>query len=96
MMAKWWKTKAWPWIKENWWAVLLAPIALLVFALMFLMQGRKGVVLDPLKGADERAAEEERLRASQLAQEKERLAARVSELEAETRAQQEQIGRAHV
>ncbi len=29
-MKAWWTTKAWPWLKKNWWLVLLAPVGVLV------------------------------------------------------------------
>ncbi len=90
-MADWWKTTGWPWLKKNWWAVLLAPLALLIFVLMFFMRGRQGVVLDPLAEANERAEEERRLRERGLQKERDDLAKRVQELEAEHEAQQEHI-----
>ena len=92
-MAKWWKTEAWPWIKENWWAVLLAPVAIIIFVLMFLAKNRGGLVLDPLGPADERAKAEAEIRTRKLAEEKKQLDSRVAELEAENRAQQEHMER---
>lgn len=92
-MADWWKQTAWPWLKKNWWAVLLAPLALLIFALMFLMRGKTGLVLDPLREADERAEFEAEVRAKALTKERDRLKARVAELEAENQAQQEHMER---
>lgn len=92
-MADWWKQKGWPWLKKNWWAVLLAPLTLLVFALMFLMRGKPGLVLDPLREADERAKTEAEVRVKALAKERDQLKARVQELEAENRAQLQHIER---
>lgn len=92
-MADWWKDQAWPWIKKNWWAVLLAPLSLIIFILMFFARGRTGVVLDPLREADERAREEAEVRARLLEKEKADLAKKIGELEAVNRANQEHFER---
>lgn len=76
-MAEWWKTAAWPWMKENWWAVLLAPLALIIFILMvaskFATRAPVAEVIDPLVEADKRAEVEENTRTHLLAAENTRL-----------------------
>lgn len=64
-MKSWWSTKAWPWLKTNWWVVLLAPVLVIpwvIYVIWKAFAGPKVVVLDPLKKADERAAEERETR----------------------------------
>lgn len=64
MTASWWKETGWPWLKKNWWAVLIAPVALLVAVGIFAQ--RKLVVLDPVEKADRRAKEEAERRIREL------------------------------
>ena len=82
-MKAWWVTKGWPFLKENWWSVLLAPLALLVIIAMLavgLFRSRL-TVIDPVAGADARAQLEAERRAQQLEEEKAKLEARIAELE---------------
>lgn len=92
-MARWWKKTAWPWFKENWWAVLIAPLAILVLGGMLVARlfGRGPDVPDPFREADERALEEQRTRARVLEAEKERLTRRVEQLEDQTHQLQEAL-----
>lgn len=82
-MAKWWKETAWPWLKENWWALILAPVALLVLILMvmhkFALRGQLET-LDPTANADERAKEERDKRKKLLEEENQRLEAELAEV----------------
>lgn len=57
-MKIWWNETAWPWLKQNWWVVLLAPILFLpwVAKAIFRMLTPPPEVIDPLKEADARAA----------------------------------------
>lgn len=80
-MASWWKIKGWPWLKENWWAILLFPLAILIWAMSFFRP--KVVVHDPTKEADERAKVEVGLRAKVEELERRRLARKVTQLEME-------------
>jgi peptidoglycan hydrolase CwlO-like protein len=63
-----------PWLKENWWVVLLSPLLLLVAVSVLVHDRFKGVtVVDPLREADDRALMEAQTRARELQAEKERL-----------------------
>jgi hypothetical protein len=94
-MADWWKNKAWPWLKSNWWTLLLMPLALIVLGGMLAAKllNRGPAVIDPLRNADERAMEEAETRARLLETEKLRLVARIDELTAENRSMQEHFER---
>lgn len=71
---KWWLETGWPWLKENWWVLLILPVLALVFAGMFIWNRQIGVsIVEPLAGADERARLEEQTRIQQLEAEKKRL-----------------------
>lgn len=78
----WWTTKGWPWLKENWWVVLLLPLMALAFVGWYLMTKENApTVIEPLAAADERAKTEAETRARQLEQENARLTAQLSELQ---------------
>lgn len=69
----WWLAEGWPWLKEYWWVVLLLPLFLIVAVAMF-AKGRPVVnVVEPLRGADDRARIEAETRVRQLETEKKRL-----------------------
>jgi flagellar basal body-associated protein FliL len=84
-MKTWWTEKGWPWLKGNWWVLLILPVITLAAAGMFLMRfmGTKTVVVDPTAAADERARLEAETRSQQLEAEKARLAAELVDLRAE-------------
>jgi hypothetical protein len=65
-MKIWWNETAWPWLKQNWWVVLLAPILFLpwVAKAIFRMLTPPPEVIDPLKEADARAAQEQAARSA--------------------------------
>lgn len=75
-MKTWWLKVGWPWLKENWWVVLLLPAMALVALGMIIMRGLSPgpVVVDPTKEADERAKVEAETRVRQLTVERARLA----------------------
>jgi F0F1-type ATP synthase membrane subunit b/b' len=82
----WWTETGWPWLKGNWWVLLLLPLMALVAIGMFMMRfmtGPKTVVVDPLAGADERAKLEAETRAAQLEAERDRLAKELADLRTE-------------
>jgi cell division protein FtsL len=82
MTAAWWRGTAWPWIKENWWAVLLLPAALVVAIVMVVWRfTRRPLVLDPLGEADARAALEAERRTQQLEEQRVQLEQQVAALE---------------
>jgi len=73
-MKQWWRVTGYPWIKENWWVVLLFPLFLLVAVSVLVYDRFMGtVVVDPLREADDRALVEAQTRARELQAEKERL-----------------------
>lgn len=73
-LKKWWLEQGWPWLKENWWVLLLLPVLALVFAGMLIWNRQVGVsVIEPLAEADERAKLEAETRIRQLEVEKKRL-----------------------
>lgn len=75
-MKTWWTTTAWPWLRKNWWIVLLSPILLIPFLLSRLgrlFTPEVVVVPDPLEPANERARVEEETRQRALAAEQARL-----------------------
>lgn len=82
-MKHWWQNTGYPWLKENWWLVLLSPL-LLVVAVSVLVYDRvtRTVVVDPLREADDRALLEARRRASELQAEKERLESELADIRA--------------
>lgn len=75
-MKTWWTETGWPWLKGNWWVLLLLPLMALVALGMIMMRvmGGKTVVVDPTAAADERARIEAETRAHQLEAERNRLA----------------------
>lgn len=75
-MKAWWKTKAWPWLKEKWWAVLVG--LALVWALIV---KRKVTVVDPVANADQRAALENTRRREEVQRLEHQLAEERGELE---------------
>ena len=49
----WWKRTAWPWLKKNWYWVLLAPIGLGILVFKFFQPTKVEVVSTELSEADE-------------------------------------------
>lgn len=84
-MKDWWIKEGWPWLKANWWVLLILPLAALVALGMLVMRvlGTRTVVIDPTEEADERARVEEYTRSRQLEVERDRLAAELEDLRAE-------------
>lgn len=82
-MKDWWVKTAWPWLKENWWAVLALPLALIVVIAMVvhgLMRGRVSIV-DPLQKADDRSQEEALIREREMEEEIARLKTEKQEIQ---------------
>lgn len=102
-MKAWWMDTAWPWLKTNWWMVLLAPLLIVPWLLWRLgAYRREAVVLDPLKDADERAkaeaaergrlqAEEDARRAAELQAASDQAAASREALEAAQRGETDRL-----
>ena len=60
-MKYWWRTEGWPWTKENWWVLVLAPVMLVVvigMVVMRLTRRQITAVIDPVGRADARSREE--------------------------------------
>jgi hypothetical protein len=89
-MKSWWLTTGWPWLKANWWVLLILPVMLLV-AIGMRLYRREVVVVDPTGPADERARTEAELRIKQLEAERARLQRSLTELEATSRALMEKF-----
>lgn len=86
----WWRSTAFPWLKENWkW--LLFPIGILLFVLGKLSSGRGVVTVDPTAEADARAREERERRDREIAAERDRLETRLAEVHAEHQAKLQQL-----
>ena len=82
-MKTWWKQTGYPWLKENWWVVLLSPLLLVVVVSAMLYDRFKNpVVVDPLREADARALMEAQVRARELQAEKERLEKELTDIRA--------------
>lgn len=80
-MKKWWLDTGYPWLKENWWVVLLSPFLLLVMVSVIIHDRFSSVgVKDPLREADARAREEAEARARLLEEEKQRLEAELADI----------------
>lgn len=80
-MKDWWRTRGYPWLKENWWVVLLSPLLLFVAVSVLIYDRFMGtVVVDPLREADDRALVEAQARARALAAEKARLESELSDI----------------
>lgn len=80
----WWTSTGWPWLKGNWWVLLLLPLMAIVAVGMFMMRFAKPpVIIDPTEKADERARLEAETRADQLEAEKARLALQLAVITAE-------------
>lgn len=86
-MMEWWNKKGWPWLKENWWKVLIFPVGLVLAAIALLSRGKKGDVeelgADPLREADRRAEEEQITRRHLIVKENERLREELARIERE-------------
>lgn len=78
-MKNWWVNTGYPWLRENWWVVLLSPLLILV-AVSVLIHDRLLGVKDPLRDADGRAREEAETRLRLLEEEKQRLAAELADV----------------
>lgn len=84
-MKTWWTSVAWPWLKSNWWVLLLLPLMLLVGVGLFvskLLKPPSVATIDPTEMADERARVEHETRVRALEQENERLKQELHETEA--------------
>ena len=81
-MKRWWQNTGYPWLKENWWVVLLSPLFLVV-AVSVLVYDRvmRTTVVDPLREADDRALVEAQTRARELQAEKERLEGELKDIQ---------------
>ena len=81
-MKKWWIDTGWPWLKENWWVVLIFPLVALAYAGHRLF-GIAQPAIDPLRDADGRASAEQAERTRALQAENTRLAAELARIQAE-------------
>ena len=85
-MKAWWVNTGYPWLKENWWVVLLSPLLLFVAISVLVYDRFMGtVVVDPLREADDRALLEAQRRSRELQAEKERLEAELEEIRSKYR-----------
>lgn len=76
----WLRETAWPWLKINWWVVLLAPLLFLPWLLGKLGAYMRGpTVIDPVVAADARARAEEATRDAASAEEARRRAEGLAE-----------------
>lgn len=83
-MKSWWTEKAWPWLKETGWKILVPLITLLGIIGAVLAKLRPRVtVVDPTEAADERAKIEEETRQRQLEEERKRREAELAAVRAE-------------
>ena len=96
-MKTWWLETAWPWLKENWWVLLILPVIVVVAVAMwssrlFGVFSKKSLqTIDPTAAADKRALEEAQKRRSELARENEQLARDL----AKVRAKYDRLRRLH-
>lgn len=81
-MKTWWLDTGWPWLRQNWWVLLILPVMALVF-IASRIYTRPVKVIDPVAPADERARVEAETRIKQLEAEKERLQRKLKALEAD-------------
>lgn len=84
-MTSWWNDTAWPWLRVNWWKVLIFPVGL-VLLLRALAPRRPpipDVIVDPVREADRRAEEEATRRKIELKTESDALRARLDAIKAE-------------
>lgn len=82
-MKTWWIEKGYPWLKENWWVLLLLPVLALVAIGMAVWNRPVISVVEPLKGADDRARREAEDRAARMEAEKARLEAELAKIREE-------------
>lgn len=88
-MKTWWLETGWPWLKENWWVLLILPLVALVWVARRMQQ--RPVLIDPTNAADERAYLEAKTRARQLEVENKRLENRVADLHEEMRRREAEL-----
>jgi len=82
-MKYWWRTTGWPWARENWWVLVLAPVMLVVvigMAVMRLTRRQITAVIDPVGQADARSREEIARRIVGLEAERDRLKSELEDL----------------
>ncbi len=81
-LKAWWLTVGWPWLKTNWWMVLLLPVLAVVATAWFMSKYIRPevVISDPTSAADERARTEADLVLRQLGAEKTRLAGELADI----------------
>jgi cytochrome c-type biogenesis protein CcmH/NrfG len=74
-MKAWWLNKGWPWLKSNWWVLLILPLMALVAVGIWIWNRKQEVPvpIDVLKPADDRAQVEAATRTKELEAEKIRL-----------------------
>lgn len=87
-MKKWWLDVGWPWLKENWWVLLILPLIALTAIASSIWNKSVISLVDPLRGADERAREEHARRIQALEQEKADLQKRLEAIQKENAALQ--------
>lgn len=83
-LTEWWTTKAWPWLRKNWWVVLLSPILFLPWLVLSVVRALTAVPVpaNPLGKADERAKVEGAVRGDVATREAAERAETVEALEA--------------
>ena len=89
-MKTWWTSTGWPWLKGNWWVLLILPLMLLVVAGMAMMRflgSKPPEVIDPTAGDDERERIETKTRNAQLTAQNAYLQRQVTEITARHDAQ---------
>lgn len=82
-MKKWWTETGWPWLKENWYLLLIFPVVALTYAFYRIFKFFPSPVIDPLRDADHRAVEEQEKRLEELAKENQRLTEELAKIRAE-------------
>jgi len=84
-MKAWWIYTGWPWLKSNYWVLLLLPVMAIVAIGMFMMRMMppKTKVIDPTAEADERARIEAETRGKAMSAEQGRLAQELEAVSAE-------------
>jgi hypothetical protein len=82
-MKTWWIEKGWPWLRENWWVLLLLPILGLVALGMAVWNRPILNVVEPLREADELAKKEAADRETATRAEKLRLEAELIKIREE-------------
>lgn len=90
-MKKWWTETGWPWLKENWYLLLIFPVVALTYAGYRFFKFFPNPVVDPLLNADTQAREEAKKRIEELEKENERLTKELVSIRAEYDAKEQKL-----